>query len=81
MGLLSPPGMVSSASHFEARPFHFGKLLFQKIFLLKHDSLSTCYFHHFQLVLVYSFNKYYLVPTAVSGKVLGIGDEKAIITV
>lgn len=54
---------------------------FERSSFLKHDSLSTCYFHRFQLVLVYSPNKYYSVPTVESGEVLGMGDEKAIITV
>lgn len=74
MGLLPPLGKVSSASCSKAG--HFTSLVFWKCFLLKHNSLSTCYFHHFWLVLVYSFNKYYLVPTVVSGEVLGIGDKK-----
>lgn len=74
MGLLPPPGRVTSAPCSKAG--HFTSLLFWKCFLLKHNSLSTCYFHHSQLVLVYSFNKYYLVTTMVSGEVLGIGDKK-----
>lgn len=68
--------MVSSASHSEAERFTLENCFFGKIFLVKHGGLSTCYVHHFQLVLVYLFNKYYSVPTVVSGEVLGIGDEK-----
>ena len=81
MGLLSPPDSVSSAAHSEADHFMLENWFFERSSFLKHDSLSTCYFHRFQLVLVYSPNKYYSVPTVESGEVLGMGDKKATITV